>query len=206
MKVIDKLKFGMPVTIVCLGDSITFGYKPNAKGVEQVEIPYPAMLEKLLRKKYNYNDIVVINSGVPGWQIGQALKNFDSKVLDFKPDMCIIMYGINDARGSLKGGLPLLKSMYELKYKIVLDKLLENEIQPLLLTSTYAHAWRLEEFVCIVKKIACDYQVPVVNNYEGVIKLVEELKISMKVAIPDKIHLRDDLYKYIAINIIEQEF
>ena len=206
MNVTDKLKFGMPVTIVCLGDSITFGYKPNVRGVEQVEIPYPTMLEKLLKEKYKYDDIVVINSGVPGWQIGQALKNIDEKVLDFKPDMCIIMYGINDARGSLAGGLPLLKSMYELKYKMVLDKLLENKIQPLLLTATYAHAWRLEEFVCIVKKIGDDYQIPVVNNYEGVIKLVEELQLSMKDALPDKIHLREDLYKYIAINIMDQEF
>jgi lysophospholipase L1-like esterase len=74
--------------IVCFGDSVTFGW--NMK----YEYSYPSQLEKLLVK--DFSRIKVINSGIGGNTIMDANKRLDKDVANFKPDVVIINFGLND--------------------------------------------------------------------------------------------------------------
>lgn len=69
--------------IICLGDSITFGY-----GVSPGE-DYPSALSKMV-------DIPVINSGIDGDTSSEALNRIDTDVIDRDPLLVIIEFGGND--------------------------------------------------------------------------------------------------------------
>ncbi len=70
-------------TIVCFGDSLTFGY--GVPGGDD----YPAALSKML-------NMPVINAGIDGDSSGEALKRIQSDVLDRNPMLVIIEFGGND--------------------------------------------------------------------------------------------------------------
>jgi len=71
------------VNIVCLGDSLTYGYGVD-KGAD-----YPSLLSRMV-------DIPVINAGVDGDTSIEGLKRFNSDVLEKKPLLVIIEFGGND--------------------------------------------------------------------------------------------------------------
>lgn len=69
--------------IVCLGDSITYGWPWGP------EVSWTTMLEKVI-------DGEVINRGIPGNTTSQMMERFDKAVLKANPTHLIIMGGIND--------------------------------------------------------------------------------------------------------------
>jgi lysophospholipase L1-like esterase len=69
--------------IVCLGDSITYGWPWGP------EVSWTTMLEKAI-------DAEIINRGIPGNTTSQMLERFDKAVLKNNPTHLIIMGGIND--------------------------------------------------------------------------------------------------------------
>ncbi|MDD4201865.1 MAG: SGNH/GDSL hydrolase family protein [Candidatus Omnitrophica bacterium] len=58
---------------------------------------FPYLLEQILKKKYGYANVQVINAGVPGYNSWESLINLEFRVLDLSPDMVIIYHGVNDA-------------------------------------------------------------------------------------------------------------
>ena len=82
--------------IVTLGGSTTY-----TSGVPLNVLTYPAMLEKILVEKYKYENIEVINAGVPGYTSWETLINFQFRVLDIEPDLIIIYHGTNDTHARL---------------------------------------------------------------------------------------------------------
>jgi len=80
--------------IACLGGSTT--YSPGATTDTHT---YPAHLERLLRGHYAGRPftIEVINAGHPGYTSLESLILFQSRVLDFSPDVAILQSGLNDA-------------------------------------------------------------------------------------------------------------
>lgn len=76
--------------IICMGDSITFGWP-----IER-EKTYPKQLEALLSQNF-YNKIEVFNAGVSGYTSYQCLKWFQSDILKYDPDCIILYFGVNDA-------------------------------------------------------------------------------------------------------------
>ncbi len=70
-------------SIVCFGDSITFGYGAEPGG------DYPAALAKMV-------SLPVINAGIDGDTSTEALLRVKSDVLDRKPIMVIVEFGGND--------------------------------------------------------------------------------------------------------------
>jgi len=69
--------------IVCLGDSITYGWPWGP------EVSWTTMLGNAI-------DGEVINRGIPGDTTTQMLHRFDKAVLKFNPTHLVIMGGIND--------------------------------------------------------------------------------------------------------------
>lgn len=80
--------------IVCLGDSITFGF-----GVDG-DKPYPAILNKLLEEE-PAGHYEVINCGVPGYNMYQERLFLERYILKLQPDIVIIGLCLNDIGGGV---------------------------------------------------------------------------------------------------------
>lgn len=128
--IMEKMYLGERIDIVCYGDSITFGDIGGGRS----STPYPETLQKLLRDYYGNDKINVINKGENGRKSDKALEDFDSWVIGSKPDLVIIMYGINDASGLV--GEPTRISEYKENLSAMVDKANANNISTLLLPPT----------------------------------------------------------------------
>jgi lysophospholipase L1-like esterase len=82
--------------IVALGGSSTYD-----SGIKDNEKTFTAQLEKILRKRYGYKNVEVINAGVGGYTSWESLINLEFRVLDIDPDLVIIYHGTNDVNARL---------------------------------------------------------------------------------------------------------
>lgn len=88
--------------IICLGDSVTFGYrvppvwpdKPTEFNPEW--LPYPMLLEKHLRAANPNRQIEVITMAVPGYTSHQGLAWLRRDIDLLQPDILIASFGWND--------------------------------------------------------------------------------------------------------------
>jgi lysophospholipase L1-like esterase len=91
------------IRIVCLGDSVTFGYrvpvvwpdKPTEYDPEW--LPYPMLVEKQLRAANPNRAIEVITMAVPGYTSHQGLAWLRRDINKLEPDLVTVSFGWNDA-------------------------------------------------------------------------------------------------------------
>ena len=91
------------IRIVCLGDSVTFGFrvpvvwpdKPTEYDPEW--LPYPMLLEKQLRAANPNRKIEVITMAVPGYTSHQGLAWLRRDIDQLQPDLLTVSFGWNDA-------------------------------------------------------------------------------------------------------------
>ncbi|MCL5070303.1 MAG: SGNH/GDSL hydrolase family protein [Actinobacteria bacterium] len=103
---------------------MTFGW--NMK----YEYSYPSQLEKLLIKEFP--QIKVINSGIGGDTIKDAAKRMKRDVVNFKPDVVIINFGLND--GMISGSAPNIGIKdFENYYNDLISKLKFDDLKVLIL-------------------------------------------------------------------------
>ena len=89
--------------VVCLGDSVTFGYRvpvvwperPTQYNAEWV--PYPMLVEKHLRNANPQRQIEVITMAVPGYTTHQGLAWLKRDIDWLEPDLVVASFGWNDA-------------------------------------------------------------------------------------------------------------
>jgi lysophospholipase L1-like esterase len=90
------------VRILCLGDSVTFGYRvpvafPGAPdSYNRNEAPYPTLIERWLRRANAGRAIEVVNMAVPGYSSRQALAWLRRDIGRVEPDVVTICVGWND--------------------------------------------------------------------------------------------------------------
>lgn len=83
----DGLKDSQTYKILCLGESSTaLGGKYS----------YPNQLEKILNEKKLNVKFKIINKGIPGVTSSYILSKLDGYLIQHKPDMVVVMMGIND--------------------------------------------------------------------------------------------------------------
>jgi len=82
--------------IVALGGSSTYTIE-----VDDNEKMFTAQLEKILKDKYGYENVEVINAGVGGYNSWESLINLQFRVLDTDPELVIIYHGTNDVNARL---------------------------------------------------------------------------------------------------------
>ena len=89
--------------IVCLGDSVTFGYRvppvwpERPKDYDPEWQPYPMLLERELRKANPNRSIEVFPMAVPGYTSHQGLAWLRRDIGYLQPDVVIASFGWNDA-------------------------------------------------------------------------------------------------------------
>ncbi|WOO86633.1 SGNH/GDSL hydrolase family protein [Mollicutes bacterium LVI A0039] len=188
-------------TIVCLGDSITYGYDNHSKmsNYTQVETPYPAALQNLLGDNYQ-----IINSGNTGWQAKQVVNHLNELVYKYEPEKVILMLGINDARGS-KQGLPVTKNSYYRTMKKIIEALLDRDIEVLLLTPTPVRSPRVKSFNKVALALAHDLKINYVDMHQAIFRELKKDELSLKDILADRIHLSQAYYIKLA-EIVSKEF
>ena len=90
------------VRIVCLGDSVTFGFACRSSGLTNRQnmigwLPYPMLLEKQLRAANPTRNIEAITMAVPGYTSHQGLAWLRRDINKLKPDLLVVSFGWNDA-------------------------------------------------------------------------------------------------------------
>jgi lysophospholipase L1-like esterase len=89
--------------IVCLGDSVTFGFRVPVVWPERPTeydpawLPFPMLLEKELRAANPDRKIEVVTMAVPGYTSHQGLAWLRRDIDDLQPDVLIASFGWNDA-------------------------------------------------------------------------------------------------------------
>ena len=123
-------------SIICFGDSITFGYGANP-GED-----YPSVLGKMVK-------LTVINAGVDGDTTFAALERLEQDVLSKKPRLVIVEFGGNDflkkipkettvnnlsqiidriqAQGIIVALVDISAGMFFMEYRAAFKKLAENK-------------------------------------------------------------------------------
>lgn len=167
-----------PFTIVAFGDSLTYGY-----GVLD-QVAFPACLKK------DFPKWRIINKGVNGDTTRDALERIKQDVLIFNPQIVTIFFGSNDC--SLVEGyyLPLieyeknLRSITELVLSLQHEKKFNNGTAlPIFITPPpvvdtdffpFTTTDRVKLYAESVKKIAAEYQCPVVDFFSALWAKKEE--------------------------------
>jgi len=91
------------IRIVCLGDSVTFGYRVPAVWPDKPTeydpswLAYPMLLEKELRAANPGRAVEVITMAVPGYSSHQGLAWLRRDIDNLNPDLITISFGWNDA-------------------------------------------------------------------------------------------------------------
>ena len=80
------------IRVCCLGDSCTFGL--GAQPLTYAET-YPAILEKLLAARLR-RPVEVLNFGCPGYTSWQGLRQLETVVPAYRPDIVTAYFGTND--------------------------------------------------------------------------------------------------------------
>lgn len=181
-------------TIVCLGDSITYGYDNNSKmsNYTQVKTPYPSHLQTLLGDKYT-----VVNSGNTGWQAKQTAKHLHNLVYKYHPDKVILMLGINDARGS-KQGLPVTKNSYYRTMREIITAMQDHDIDVLLLTPTPVRHKRVKAFNKLAINLAHELNIEYIDMHYEINKQLKQDKLKLSDVLADHVHLSQQYYLKLA--------
>lgn len=77
--------------IVAIGGSSTYTIRVNDN-----EKTFTSHLDRILQDKYGYNNVVVINAGVGGYNSWESLINLQFRVIDLNPNLVIVYHGTND--------------------------------------------------------------------------------------------------------------
>jgi lysophospholipase L1-like esterase len=91
------------IRIVCLGDSVTFGFRVPVVWPDRPTeydpdwLPYPMLLEKELRAANPNRKIEVITMAVPGYTSHQGLAWLRRDIDRLEPDLLTVSFGWNDA-------------------------------------------------------------------------------------------------------------
>jgi len=89
--------------IVCLGDSVTFGYRvplvwpDRPREFDATALPFSVLLENELRQANPGRAIEVINMAVPGYSSHQGLAWLRHDIERLEPDLLVVSFGWNDA-------------------------------------------------------------------------------------------------------------
>ena len=181
MKILEKFAqrqknyFGTrPVTIACLGDSVTHGcfeiFVDETGGIATVCRPdeaYPMQLYHALKNYYPFAAPVIINAGVSGDKAYGGLERLERDVLSYKPDLVIVDFGLNDSMNKdVEGGI----ETYDKSMREIFKRVLESGAECILLTPNFMNKGisphlKDELFIGIAKEAAVVQNTGILSHY-----------------------------------------
>ncbi len=122
-----KLAAGGPVKIVAFGDSITAGGDAS-----KPELIFWQRWTDELQRKYPKASISAVNGATGGDTTVQGIARLQGKVLDEKPDLVLIAFGMNDHN---VGSVPL--AQFELNLKQIITRIRDQTAAEVVLLSAF---------------------------------------------------------------------
>jgi lysophospholipase L1-like esterase len=178
----QSLKSKQPGTIriVCLGDSVTFGYRVPAVWPDKPTefdpewLPYPMLLKKHLRAANPGRNIEVINMAVPGYSSHQGLAWLRRDIDQLRPDLITVSFGWNDVSFSDAPDREAIDTGWR---AVGLRWLIDN-------SQAFAHAtrWlrsRQQAATTIRRPVARVSEQEYLNNFREFIRLAKEKEASI---------------------------
>ena len=167
--------------VVCLGDSVTFGYrvpavwpeKPNEYDPEW--LPFPMLLEKELRKTNPNRQIEVFPMAVPGYTSHQGLAWLRRDIAHLQPDLVIASFGWNDASAS---DAPDREAINTRWYPVAIRWLIDH-------SQAFAHATRwlrsrnAPSSAASVSPVPRVSEAEYVSNFQAIVNLAREHQASV---------------------------
>ncbi len=189
---VNKLRAGMPVTIVAIGTSSTEGV-----GASSPKAAFPAVLQDLLKQAFPASSVTVINKGQGGQVNQQLVVRLEQEVLALKPDLVIWQTGTNDAinRTDL--------AAFKRSVTFALTTLRERGIEVILMDGQFfpeaAQNERYRRYQEALAEIADAAGVPLVPRYTIMKHLVTELRLPFtRLLAEDHFHPSDFTYACMA--------
>ena len=113
--------------IVFIGDSIT-DCDRDRSDESSLGNGYVKVLADKLRPIYPDTDIELINKGISGNEVCDVLARVQRDLIDYQPDVAVLMIGINNVIHQFKYGKTLDLKAFERDYNALLDKIKEAGI------------------------------------------------------------------------------
>jgi lysophospholipase L1-like esterase len=163
-----KLTSGARVKIVAFGDSITAGGDAT-----KPELIFWRRWADELTRKFPFTSFEVLNGATGGDSTVQGLQRLQTKVLDLKPDLVLIGFGMNDHN---KGGVPL--PQFEQNLEQMIRRIRADTPAQIILFSAFPPNpdWKfgshcMQDYAAATERVAreagCAY-VDVFNNWQAV--------------------------------------
>ena len=161
--------------IVCLGDSVTFGYRvppvwpERPKDYDPEWQPYPVLLQRELRKANPNRSIEVFPMAVPGYTTHQGLAWLRRDIDYLQPDMVIASFGWNDVSIS---DVPDREAIDTRWWPVAIRWLIDH-------SQAFAHATRWLRSRNNVKPVALNpaprvSQKEYIDNFNAIVRLAKD--------------------------------
>jgi lysophospholipase L1-like esterase len=164
------LRADADIKIVAFGDSIT-GIYYHSGGVRAG----PELVETLLRRAYPDGSLTVINAGRSGNTAGAGLQRMQQDVLDRKPDLVVVAFGMNDAavKGDDAGEADRRRRVFVENLREIVRRCQGIGAEVVLCTPTNVYPdaaparslERLADFAAAVRDTAAELGVPVADCF-----------------------------------------
>ena len=165
----EKLERGEAVTIAAFGDSITAGGEASAP-----ERIYWQRWASALQARFPKAKITAVNSATGGDTTVQGLQRLQQKVLDRKPDVVLVAFGMNDQN---IGSVPL--DRFEANLGELVDRIRKDTPAEVILLSScspnpnwHYTSGRMPEYGRITGKVAADKHcafADVLTNWKAIV-------------------------------------
>lgn len=190
-----RLAAGEPTTIVCLGDSVTGVYYHTGG-----RRAYTDMLGIALRAAYPQAKLTMVNAGISGHTTKLGLDRLQRDVLDKRPHLVTIMFGLNDmVRGSA--------AEYQANLREIIRRVRDANAETLLCTpngvidSSGRPNAKLAEFCDALRAVGRELDVPVADCYAAYGEFQQRDPLAWRLLLSDAIHPNMDGHKFLAVEI-----
>ncbi len=187
------LTFGdRPMTIVCLGDSVT-GVYYHTGGYRA----YPEMLEIALKQAVPNAHVKVINAGISGHSTNEGLARLDRDVLSKRPDLVTISFGLNDMsrvpEDQFRKNMDLLIERCQAAKSLVVlctpNSVISTSSRPI---------EKLRKYCEIIHAVGRERNIPVCDQFAAGETLRSQDAWSWRLTLSDEIHPNLDGHKLMA--------
>ena len=153
------------INIVCHGHSVPAGY--FATPCVNTFSAYPYLLHQKIKERFPFAVTNVIVTAVGGEDSEAGAARFEDEVLNYKPDVIIIDYGLNDRRLGLENAYKAWSTMIE--------KALQKNVKVILCTPTWDCSyyeqnedWQaLEKHAKQIRELADRYNVGLADSFKA---------------------------------------
>lgn len=196
----DRITKGLPIKIVAIGSSSTFG-----TGASSPDKSYPSRLQAELKARLPGLPVTVLNKGIGGEEAGQMLARFDADVIEEAPDLVLWQVGSNSVLLNHPAPGDIIRQGIERLKASGTDVVLVNpQYAPRILAKQDV----AEHAVDVITATARDTEVGLFNRFAAMRYWYESEKMPFEQFVtPDGLHMNDWGYgcvaKLLAVAILD---